>query len=253
MGVLRANVNGQWVDMAVGAPGPTGPPGPQGPQGAASTTPGPPGPTGPQGPQGPSGPASTVPGPAGPTGPTGPQGLVGPQGPAGATGPTGPQGLKGDIGPTGATGPQGPKGDTGATGPQGPKGDTGAQGPAGTGGLDQATADARYINVTGDTVTGALTVNGALATSNNVVAISGTLYSCNVSNVGYVNADVNVMALQGVNLRPSNDAAKQARVAPDGTFTIKGGQVINPWRQMTQAAYDALTPKDSNTLYVIVG
>jgi len=410
MGVLRANVNGQWVDMAVGAPGPTGPPGPQGPQGAASTTPGPPGPTGPQGPQGPLGPASTVPGPAGPTGPVGPQGLVGPQGPTGATGSTGPQGLKGDLGPTGATGPQGPKGDTGpastvpgptgptgatgaqgpkgdtgATGPQGPKGDTGEQGPAGTSGLDQATADARYINVTGDTMTGALTLQngtqslpisvdgtgkvligdgagtntskrvtvpisgqnagyangglelrntwsgaavalhaisagqlyatkadgsaggltagaignpndgttlnatyqawylsdtptagnqkfgigkvptvaldvkgqvaatGQISTANNVVAVQGSVYTCNVSNVGMVNADVNVLALQGVVLRPANDAAKQAKVAPDGTFTIKGGQEINPWVQMTQAAYDALGTKDPKTLYVIVG
>ena len=32
-----------------------------------------------------------------------------------------------------------------------------------------------------------------------------------------------------------------------------GGSTGPSWAQMTQAAYDALTPKDANTLYVIVG
>jgi hypothetical protein len=38
--------------------------------------------------------------------------------------------------------------------------------PSGGGGLDQATADTLYVNVTGDTVTGALTLQGATATTN---------------------------------------------------------------------------------------
>jgi hypothetical protein len=117
-------------------------------------------------------------------GDTGPQGPIGPQGPTGATGPAGPQGNQGPIGPqgpqgaTGATGPQGP---TGATGSQGPTGATGSQGPPGagvaTGGstgqvltktsatdyatnwqtpFSQATADARYLQLSGGTLTGAL-------------------------------------------------------------------------------------------------
>lgn len=80
-------------------------------------------------------------GPTGPTGPAGPAG--GPTGPAGPSGPTGPMGPVGGIGPTGPTGAVGP---------------TGPAGSGGGGGLDQATADARYVNVAGDTMTGMLTL-----------------------------------------------------------------------------------------------
>ena len=102
----------------------------------------------------------------------GPAGPPGPTGPAGATGATGPQG------PTGATGPQGP---TGNTGPQGATGTTGATGPGvatgGTSGqvltkntatnfdtgwttpFSQATADARYLQLTGGSLAGALTTS----------------------------------------------------------------------------------------------
>ena len=65
MGVLKAKVNGAWVDVygGVGA-GPIGPQGIQGPPGAVGAN-------GPQGPQG-------VAGPVGPKGDTGPQGPEGP-------------------------------------------------------------------------------------------------------------------------------------------------------------------------------
>lgn len=46
------------------------------------------------------------------------------------------------------------------TGPPGPPGATGPQGPPGTPGLDQATADARYVNLTGDVMTGRLATYG---------------------------------------------------------------------------------------------
>lgn len=115
----------------------------------------------------------------------GPQGVPGPQGTTGAkgdTGAAGPQGVKGD------TGAAGPKGDTGATGPQGAPGADATLVPAtstvlgavkiGTGvtvaadgtisvssggGMTQADADARYTNVSGDTMTGTLTVPSTVA------------------------------------------------------------------------------------------
>jgi hypothetical protein len=122
-----------------------------------------PGPTGPKGDIGNTG-------PVGATGATGAQGPKGDTGATGATGaastvpgPQGPQGIqgvkgdKGDVGNTGATGPAGP---TGATGVQGPKGDIGATGPQGAQGVPgevtKAQADADYVNVTGDTMTGKL-------------------------------------------------------------------------------------------------
>jgi hypothetical protein len=148
---------------------------------------GPTGPKGDKGDTGTQGPTGST-GPTGPVGATGPQGIpggVGPQGTPGATGavgPTGPKGDKGDAGPTGPVGPLGPKGDTGLTGPQGDQGPAGPQGVpgppgglgeapqdgktygrmnaawvvAGGGGLDQATADARYVNIDGDAMTGQL-------------------------------------------------------------------------------------------------
>lgn len=77
--------------------------------------------------------------------------LEGIMGPPGATGPPGADG---------ATGPPGPQGDPGPTGPTGPTGATGATGPAGAGGLDIATADARYVNTWGDTMTDQLQFSG---------------------------------------------------------------------------------------------
>jgi len=178
-------LNAEGLESKLGEMGETGPPGPAGPvgpPGAASNVPGPAGPqgdpgpigvsgpAGPQGVPGPVGPASTVPGPQGPQGNQGPQGVAGPTGatgPQGDTGPAGIQGPKGDPGATGATGPQGLKGDPGATGPTGATGATGPQGPQGPVGptpdmsaySTTAQANGLYVNVTGDSMTGTLTIN----------------------------------------------------------------------------------------------
>jgi hypothetical protein len=101
-------------------------------------------------------------GPIGPTGPSGTNGVDGSPGAEGPAGPAGPQGLKGDTGDTGATGPQGeigPAGPQGEIGPEGPIGPQGEPGPPGSGGgLDIPTADARYVNIDGDTMTGVLSI-----------------------------------------------------------------------------------------------
>ena len=58
---------------------------------------------------------------------------------------------------------RGPKGEKGEQGPQGPQGDTGPQGPQGEQGpgLTQEQADQRYLQLSGGTMTGALTLNGS--------------------------------------------------------------------------------------------
>ena len=57
---------------------------------------------------------------------------------------------------------QGPAGPAGATGPTGPAG------PAGAGGLDQTTADSLYVNIAGDTMTGALEATSFAASAGTV-------------------------------------------------------------------------------------
>ncbi len=137
----------------------------------------------------------SVAGGSGPPGDTGPAGATGPAGPTGATGAQGPIGLTGPEGPMGPAGPQGiqgPKGDSGAVA-DGDKGDIVVSAGGNTwmldaavvtpaaktvlddttvgamlatlGGLDQATADARYVNVTGDTMSGALAISNATAST----------------------------------------------------------------------------------------
>jgi len=72
----------------------------------------------------------------------GPTGAVGATGPAGGVGSTGPSGASGTPGAVGATGPAGTTGATGA-------------------GLTQAAADALYVNIPGDTMSGDLVIAGA--------------------------------------------------------------------------------------------
>ncbi len=171
---------------ATGATGPEGPPGLQGPKGDAGDQ-GPAGATGPQGPVGPQGERGLT-GAQGSPGDPGPPGADGAPGAPGTPGAQGPPGDPGPTGGTGPTGPAGPPGDPGPTGSQGPPGAPGAagqQGPPGPGvpaggtagqvllktgptdfatgwtsppWLDQATADARFVNVGGDQLAGPLGV-----------------------------------------------------------------------------------------------
>lgn len=125
-------------------PGPAGPTGPTGPAGADSTVPGP---QGPKGDTGATGAASTVPGPTGPTGPTGATGSTGPPGPG--------------VAPGGTTGQMlvkvsGTNYDTQwvsvpVAGVSSVDGRTGA-----------VVLSDLYVNVTGDTMSGALTVNNTV-------------------------------------------------------------------------------------------
>lgn len=165
MGVLKANVDGTWVDLTIGAPGPTGPKGDTGATGA----------TGPQGA------ASTVPGPVGP------QGIQGIQGATGATGATGPTGT------TGAQGIQGVKGDTGLQGPQGIQGVKGDTGAAGTNGLITSVVGSTYISVNSSTpsapvvsATGLLPLTGG--TLSGALQVNSSLNVSGTSTLGTVNA-----------------------------------------------------------------
>jgi hypothetical protein len=134
---------------------------------------GPAGVAGPQGPQGEVGPA----GPAGADGAQGPAGLdgaTGPQGPAGADsqvpGPQGPAGANGLDGAAGPQGPAGANGADGAVGPQGPQGEMGPAGPADWNAIPnkpplftQQESEDRYVNISGDMMSGPLSLRFANA------------------------------------------------------------------------------------------
>jgi len=215
-------------------------------------------------------------GPVGPIGPQGPQGFQGTQGPMGSTGPVGPQGAKGDIGnqgPQGVVGPkgdkgdQGLKGDTGNTGPKGdkgdkgdigPTGDTGQQGPQGIQGVkgdpgslgaDDAPADGKTYgrkNLAWSEIIGRTFIN-----DNAPVAQHGEFWwesDTGILWLRYSDADssqwVAVSGVQG----PQGPQGLQGAAGTAGAQGAPGA-----WTQITQAAYNALTPPNPATLYVIIG
>jgi Collagen triple helix repeat (20 copies) len=85
-------------------------------------------------------------------GPVGPQGDTGPQGPIGVTGPQGVPGLQGVSGATGAAGPNAVSTNSGNTASIGTDGLIFVP----LTGFDQVSADARYLQDAGDTITGDL-------------------------------------------------------------------------------------------------
>lgn len=228
-----------------GPEGPAGSVGPQGEQGPAGT-PGLPGPQGEMGPAGPQGPAGLQgdPGPAGPQGTQGDPGPTGPQGPQGtpgATGPQGPQGPAGSQGPQGAQGPQGPAGAAGANGfncwdlnqngVADPSEDTDGNTIVNVldchslGGLTLADLDNRYVQATGDFITGNLTIQGDLQVTGNKLFLQ-----THPTNPGLVIAYV---ALEG----------PEAGVYTRGTARLQGGTAIIELPQTFSlvAAEDGLT------------
>lgn len=157
---IRQRAPGAVGGGSSGATGPQGPAGPQGPQGDQGI-PGVPGGVGPIGPAGPQG----LPGSTGLQGPTGP---IGATGATGATGPQGPIGLKGDTGATGPIGPTGPQGPQGLTGPPGTTDHGQQQGLTDDDHPQYHTdtrGDARYLRLTGGTLTGTATVSGNYPTA----------------------------------------------------------------------------------------
>jgi hypothetical protein len=138
---------------------------------------------------------------------------MGPQGPEGPEGPVGPQG---PIGPQGIQGPQGQQGAAGLTGPQGPKGDTGNTGPQGPIGLTGATGPQGPLGPVGP-----------------------------VGPEGDVGPPGAVIVYE---------QAAEPGTPPVGSLWIETDEtaVYGPkWLAVTQAEYDALSPPDPDTLYLI--
>jgi len=111
-----------------------------------------------------------------------------------------PFGIEGPPGPMGPQGAQGEQGDPGPPGPTGAAstvpGPAGPPGPAGE--LTQADADLRYVNVTGDAMTGPLSVKGAGQSNAAVQArFAGNSYEFGHSNTAGFGSTIGAWATTG--------------------------------------------------------
>ena len=167
----------------------------------------------------------------------------------------------------GPPGPAGPPGEDGADGAQGPQGPIGPQGPAGapgTGGITQADADTRYVNVTGDSMTGTLAVNGNV---NAVGALTaGPTQTAYIAPTGEFYGTVLRMQDRGSYLiqawpnvadgQPAITVAKTDNSGPVALISNKGTAVFSAEIALTMAAATApyvvrLTPRGTDGSFAL--
>lgn len=166
----------------------------------------------------------------GETGDTGSKGDTGDSGPKGDTGDTGPQGVKGDTGNTGA------KGDTGDTGP---KGDTGV-GSDEEAGWKLPVDEIRTTNTLPVGVSAGYRV--AIVTSS-VMAIKE-----------YNGSSWDTESLDPYSVIPLKHSGSIQMYLAKSTGPVYMGVeygIFGKFRFMTQAAYDALSSYDNDTIYFV--
>lgn len=145
----------------------------------------------------------------------------------------GPPGPKGDAGPTGPQGDVGPQGPPGVQGPLGPQGVQGPVGSAGQSFVYRGVYDPAIPYAHDDVVTGS----------------DGSSYiSLADSNLGQ---DPTTETMPRTHWSPIAIHGAPGVQGPQGPQGVEGPQ--GQWVQITQAAYDALSPPDPDTLYLIVG
>lgn len=225
-------------------------------------------------------------GDVGPRGPIGPQGI---QGPKGETGNVGPQGEKGEKGDVGATGPRGEKGETGSQGlpgeqgKQGEKGDKGDKGEQGNDGISPIVTVSKSgkittIEITDKDGTRTTTIkDGEDGKTYDDTEIRGEI-EAKVSKVEGKGLSTNdyteeekaklaglnnyTLPVASTNTLGGVKAGENVNIGADGTLNVTGGgeisnaentniQVFKVWVG-TQAQYDAITTKDTNTEYNII-
>jgi Collagen triple helix repeat (20 copies) len=190
--------------------------------------------------------------------------IVGPEGPQGDQGIQGPPGVQGPVGPQGVVGPQGPQGNTGSQGPQGIKGDTGDVGPQGPQGIPgemtQAACDTRYVNITGDTMTGMLTLAALNPAGNNDA--TRKLYVDN--EVANANANANMRVakagdtMTGPLVLPANptnplEAATKQYVDSATPPSFPAGTVMLFYQAAAPTGWTKLTTQNDKALRVVSG
>jgi len=217
----------------------------------------------------------------GPPGPQGPQGATGPQGPTGAQGPAGPEGPQGFTGPTGSQGPAGADGIDGSLygAVQNYMFNATTAPPPAAGGIrlnntTQNLATAIYLNYVTNDVNAINLKNYFLQR----VHVGDTFYiqdkdlptkwqlykltAAFTDNSTYVTLPVTWLsgatALTAARVIVSRESAgvnSPVGEAPnDGVHYSRMNLDWAPsWVKLTQAQYNALSPPDANTLYIVVG
>ncbi|WP_296889404.1 hypothetical protein [uncultured Methanobrevibacter sp.] len=159
--------------------------------------------------------------------------------------------IKGDKGDTGDTGPQGVKGDTGntgasgATGSTGPKGDTGAKGDTGVGSDEEAgwKLPVDQILTTNTLPTGVSAGYRVAIVTSSVMAIKE-----------YNGSSWDTESLDPYSVIPLKHSGGIQMYLAKSTGPVYMGVdygVFGKFRFMTQAAYDALTSYDNDTIYFV--
>lgn len=153
--------------------------------------------------------------------------------------------IKGEKGDTGATGTQGIKGDTGSTGSQGVKGDTGATGATGP--------------TTDENAGWKLPVDQILTTTTLPTGISAGYRVAIVTSSVMAIKEYNGTSWDSQSLNPysviplKHSSGIQMYLAKSTGPVYMGVEygVFGKFRFMTQAAYDALSSYDNDTIYFV--
>lgn len=182
----------------------------------------------------------------------GTRGIVGPQGPEGPPGPQGPQGVPGTPGADGADGADGSSIASGvAFTPTGNVAATNVQ--AAIAELDSEKATKEYVDSKSSLV---------VSDTAPVVAPDNTLWWESDSGIfwlRYNDGDTTQWVQAGGpgQTGPVGPQGATGPTGPTGAAGATGAQgaqgIPGPWTQITQAAYNALSPPNASTLYVIIG
>ena len=183
-----------------------------------------------------------------------PEQLAGLKGETGDTGPAGPKGDTGDKGETGAKGDKGDKGETGATGEKGetgPKGDTGDTGATGaTGATGQGSDEEAGWKLPVDQILTTTTLPTGVSAGYRVAIVTSYVMAIKEYN----GSSWDTESLDPYSVIPLKHSGSIQMYLAKSTGPVYMGVeygVFGKFRFMTQAAYDALSSHDSDTIYFV--
>ena len=160
----------------------------------------------------------------------------------GDTGDTGPAGPKGDTGDKGETGAKGDKGDTGETGATGPKGDTGATG--------QGSDEEAGWKLPVDEILTTTTLPTGVSAGYRIAIVTNSVMAIKEYN----GTSWDTESLDPYSVIPLKHSGSIQMYLAKSTGPVYMGVeygVFGKFCFMTQAAYDALSSYDNDTIYFV--